>query len=99
MRFTRGLTVTGRSGLLKNGRNTGNGNVSAAILLPSLGGIVAFISAMLLLMRAILRSVNAIKDNTEALEVMHRSMIELNGTVSQHTVDIAILQDRQSRRR
>jgi len=73
--------------------------VSAAILLPSLGGIVAFISAMLLLMRAILRSVNAIKDNTEALEVMHRSMIELNGTVSQHTVDIAILQDRQSRRR
>ena len=67
-------------------------------VLGILGSITAFLTAAALLMRAIIRNVNATHENTEAVMRMADKMNKFGNTLNQHTVDIAVLRDRFERR-
>jgi UDP-N-acetylglucosamine enolpyruvyl transferase len=68
------------------------------LILSSMGGIFAFISGTFLVIRAITRNVTATRDNTEALTKVEQVLKELGSTVDEHTVRLAVLEDRRGRR-
>ena len=70
---------------------------TAVVVLGSLGGIIALISAVFLVIKWIMKLVNATNDNTKALTDVNNSLESFGNTVQQHTVDIAILKDRIKR--
>jgi hypothetical protein len=65
--------------------------------LGGLGGIVAFIGGIYFLIRSVAKLINATQDNTKALFEARSTIENLKITVDQHTIDIAILKDRNSR--
>ena len=69
----------------------------ALLILGSLGGIIALISAVLYFIKWIIKLVNATTDNTKALTDVNKSLVTIGETVTQHTVDIAVLKDRIKR--
>jgi hypothetical protein len=58
--------------------------------LGGLGGIVAFITGCYFVIRAVSKLINATQANTIAL-------LSMSATVSQNTIDIAVLKDRYFR--
>jgi hypothetical protein len=71
--------------------------MDAALILSSLGGIVAFITGISLVVRAILKNVNATRDNTRALEELIKSVTQLRESDEAQNVRIAVLEDRAKR--
>lgn len=69
----------------------------AVLILSSLGGIVSFVTGVFFIVRAIFKNVNATKENTDALQGVEVQLKDLRSTVDSHTVEIAILKDRQRR--
>lgn len=67
------------------------------LILSSLGGIVTFATGVFLVIRAILRSIAAIGDNTAALNEVRKTLKEVSGTVDDHTIQLAVLHDRTLR--
>ena len=69
----------------------------AVLILSSLGGIVSFVTGIFFVIRAILKNVTATRDNTTALQNVEAMLKDLSTTVDQHSVDLAVLQDRIKR--
>lgn len=67
------------------------------VILSSLGGVIALGTCVFMFVRAVARLVRATVENTEALTRMQETLLGLGTTVSQHTVEIAVLQDRIKR--
>jgi hypothetical protein len=61
-------------------------------ILGSLGGIVAFIGAVWVVVRAIARNVRATEDNTKATDGLASEMRDLRGVVNGHGERIATLE-------
>lgn len=61
-------------------------------ILGSLGGIVAFVGAVWVIVRAILRNVSATEDNTKATSELSHEMRELRTIVNGHGERIAALE-------
>ena len=73
-------------------------NSVLVLVLGSLGGIVAFLTGVGLLMRSIVRNVHATSENTEAVTHMADKLNKFGDTLNQHSIDIAVLRDRFDRR-
>jgi hypothetical protein len=65
--------------------------------LGGLGGIVAFIGGCYFIIRSVYKLINATQENTRALFQARKSIEDLKATVDQHTIDIAVLKDRDDR--
>lgn len=65
--------------------------------LGGLGGIVAFITGVYFIIRSVAKLINATQDNTEALHEAKATIDSLKKIIDQHTIDIAILKDRNVR--
>jgi hypothetical protein len=72
--------------------------MDAALILSSLGGIVAFVTGVALVIRAILKNVNATRDNTKALEELIKTVTLLRESDDNQNVRLAVLEDRIIRR-
>lgn len=70
---------------------------NALIVLGSLGGIVAFCTAVIVLAKGIFQQIQATKENTKATQDLSSDMINLTTKVNQHDQDLAILMDRKAR--
>jgi len=68
------------------------------IVLSSLGGIVSFVTCCYFVVRAIVRGIGALRENTHAVSRMSVKIESMGNMVNQHTIDIAVLQDRARRR-
>jgi hypothetical protein len=66
----------------------------AVLILSSLGGIVAFITGIFFIIRAITHLITATRDNTKALVEVKETLTTLGSTVDQHAITLAILEDR-----
>ena len=69
----------------------------AFLILSSLVGIVAFIGGIVMVIRAIMKSVMATKENTKALQECHKIITDIGRKLESHTVRLAVLEDRISR--
>lgn len=58
---------------------------------------MSFVTGIAFVIRAILKNVGAIRENTKALQDVQKTLLEIGETVDQHSVDIAILKDRNTR--
>ena len=67
---------------------------TGALVLSSLGGIVAFVGGVIVLARAVVRAIGAFKENTKEIQALSRKFTETMALVSQHTIDLEILKDR-----
>lgn len=70
----------------------------AVLILSSSGGIISFVTGVIFVVRAILKNVGATRENTEALQDVKHTLLEMGEKVDRHTVEIAILRDRSARR-
>lgn len=68
------------------------------IVLTSLGGLVAFLSAALMIIRAVFRNVDATKDNTKAITGLTDKMTGVDKRVGQLEIWQAVMEDRRHRR-
>ena len=66
-------------------------------ILSSLGGIVALLTGVVMVFKAIMRNVVATRDNTKALMECHEIMKGFGNTLDDHTVQLAVLNDRIKR--
>jgi predicted PurR-regulated permease PerM len=64
-----------------------------AAILGSLGGVVAFIAAISVVVRSIARQVQATVDNTRALKDLKDTVLKLDATVDGHTLRIQRVED------
>lgn len=71
-----------------------NGTIVLA-LLGSLGGITAFCGAVVVIVKSGIKSVTAIRENTEAVRILTEAMGKLDRRVDQHDIDLAVLKDRK----
>lgn len=71
--------------------------MDATIILSSIGGVIALISAVWVIFRAIIRAVGALKDNTVALTKVEKTLTEITVQVNKHDIEIAVLNDRTTR--
>lgn len=67
------------------------------VSLGGLGGIVAFIGGVYFIIKSVAKLINATQDNTEALHEAKATIDGLKKIIDQHTIDIAILRDRNDR--
>lgn len=72
--------------------------MTLAVVLTSLGGIVAFASGVFFIVRALARAGIAVRDNTRITAESVETLKSLKKTVDEHTIAIAVMQDRQRRR-
>lgn len=68
--------------------------VNPWVILSSLGGIVAFLGLVGLIIRAIFRQINATEDNTTAVRNLTRQVEALNTKVGELEKKVIILEDR-----
>lgn len=61
------------------------------------GGIVALVTAVLVVGRGIFKQVSATEDNTEAVTALSGEVKELSGKLNGHAERIAVLEDRVKR--
>jgi uncharacterized protein YybS (DUF2232 family) len=71
--------------------------MGAVEILGSLGGIVAFVTAVFLIIRAIFKQINAIDDNTTEIRETRDQVTKMAEKISDHDVRIHILEDRAKR--
>lgn len=64
------------------------------IILTSLGSIIAFLTVVTIIVRAIFRIVNATEDNTEAVKNSTKSINEILTRLNRHESRLAVLEDR-----
>lgn len=69
----------------------------AVLILSSLGGIVSFVGGIFLVVRAILKNVNATKENTAALENLIKTVTILKESDDNQNIRLAVLEDRIKR--
>lgn len=67
-------------------------------ILGSLGGITAFVTAVVFMVRSIVRQVGATEDNTAALKDLKDSVRELKAELSGHETRISRLEGSEPRR-
>jgi hypothetical protein len=70
----------------------------ALAILGSLGGIVAFPTAIFVIARAGFKQANATRENTEALKEMTGAISKLDRRVDDHDIQIAVIKDRLAAR-
>jgi hypothetical protein len=70
----------------------------AVLILTSLGSIVAFITGVTLVIRAIFKNVTATRDNTNALHEVIEMVTKLRAEFDNVKTQVAVLWDRQERR-
>jgi len=68
-----------------------------ALIFSSIGSILVVIGAVFAVVRAILRMVDATRENTAALVNVQTTLLSIGVTLNEHTTDIAILKDRNIR--
>lgn len=68
--------------------------VNPWVIISSLGGIVAFLGLVGLIIRAIFRQINATEDNTTAVRNLTRQVEALNTKVGELEKKVIILEDR-----
>lgn len=68
--------------------------MSVLIILGSSGGVIAVITAILVVGRGIFRQVTATEENTEAVKELSAKMEAIVARVNQHEVDIAVLKEK-----
>lgn len=71
--------------------------VMALAILGSLGGVVAFATAVFFIVRAGFRQANATEENTKALNRNSEAIDKLDKRVDGHDIAIAVLRDRLSK--
>jgi hypothetical protein len=69
----------------------------AVLILTSLGSIIAFITGVTLVIRAIIRNVNATRENTEALHEVTEVVTKLRAEFDDIKIRVAVLEDRAKR--
>lgn len=69
------------------------------LVLGSSGGIVAFLSAVVIIGRGIFRQVAATEDNTKALQGLTDEVHDLKTMTGSHETRITVLEDRDRRQR
>jgi Na+-transporting methylmalonyl-CoA/oxaloacetate decarboxylase gamma subunit len=67
------------------------------VIVSSLGGIIAFLGLVALIIRGIFKIVNATEDNTTATRELSATMIKIVEKQNDHETRIAILEDRRHR--
>jgi hypothetical protein len=73
--------------------------VNAVLILAALGGGVSFLSAIVIIARAIFKQVNATEDNTEATKALSKQMETVVHQMNGHETRISMLEDRERRPR
>jgi hypothetical protein len=71
--------------------------MNAVLVLAALGGGVSFLSAIVIIARAIFKQVNATEDNTEATKALSERMNKFVDQLNSHETRIKILEDRDIR--
>jgi hypothetical protein len=71
--------------------------MGGTVILSSLGGIIAFCGAVIIIGRGIFRQTEAVKANTKALEALPEQINKLIIRLDGHDIDIAVLKDRMKR--
>lgn len=71
--------------------------MNALIAIGGIGGLIALLSAIIIIGRGIFRQVNATEDNTEALNGLSAKVEKLSHTANGHETRLAILEDRVKR--
>jgi hypothetical protein len=69
----------------------------AVLILTSLGSIIAFITGVTLVIRAIVRNVDATRDNTKALREVSEMVTKLRAEFDDVKIRVAVLEDRAKR--
>lgn len=72
--------------------------MDALVILGSCGGVIAAISAVVVIGRGIFRQVSATEDNTDALNKLSSEVKGLSQTSSGHETRLSVLEDRVMRR-
>lgn len=68
--------------------------MTATLIVSSLGGIIAFLTVIGIVVRAIFRIVNTTEDNTEALKANTAAINEILSRLNHHETRLGILEDR-----
>jgi hypothetical protein len=64
--------------------------------LSDIGGIIALLTGVVLVVRAILKLVTATRDNTIAIASMNQILVNMKTMVEDHTVEMARLGERMN---
>lgn len=67
------------------------------VIFGGVGGILAALTAVIVIGRGIFRQVSATEDNTEALKTLTTKVEDLSRTTNGHETRIAVLEDRVMR--
>lgn len=68
--------------------------MTATLIISSLGGIIAFLTVIGIVVRAIFRIVNTTEDNTDALKENTKAINEILSRLNHHETRLGILEDR-----
>jgi hypothetical protein len=71
--------------------------VNAFVVLGGAGGVVAALTAVIVIGRGIFRQVSATEDNTDALKALTGRVEALSQTTNGHETRLAVLEDRVRR--
>jgi hypothetical protein len=71
--------------------------MTALIVLGGGGGLVALVTAVVVVGRGIFRQVTATEDNTTATRALSGKMEQIMEQLARHETDIAVLKDRLGR--
>lgn len=71
--------------------------MTATLILSSLGGIIAFLTVVAIVVKAIFRIVNTTEENTVAVKDNTKAITEIVNRLNTHETRLAVLEDRRRR--